>query len=100
MGNTGMMFSDVVGVVNALLSIPPGAFIPLLMFVLVFYFFGKLFRSLVLDGHWVILSLVSLGSYAFAAQMVREGQYVLALGFGAPLLFMGREGYRRLVERF
>lgn len=93
-----MMFSDVVGVVNALLSIPPGAFIPLLMFVLVFWFFGKLFRSLVLGGHWVILGLASLACYAFAAQMVREGQYVPALMFGIPLLFMGREGYKRLLD--
>jgi mannose/fructose/N-acetylgalactosamine-specific phosphotransferase system component IIC len=75
---------------------PPGAFVPLLAFVLVFWILGKIFRSLVLGGHWEILCLAALGFYAFAAQMVRDGQYVLALVLGWPLLFLGREGYKRL----
>lgn len=89
------MFSDVVRVTNALLSLHPGAFAPLLMFVLVFWMLGKLFRAWILNGHWVLLVLAALFFYAIAAQMVREGQYVLALVFGGPMLFLGREGYRR-----
>lgn len=91
-----MMFSDVVGVANALLSLHPGAFAPLLMFVLVFWIAGKVFRAWVLGGHWALLLLAALFFYTLAAQMVREGQYVLALVFGGPLLFLGREGYGRL----
>lgn len=93
------MFSDVVGAVNAVLSLPPGAFMPFLMFALVFYFAGKLFRAVVLEGHPFILAVAALGSYAFAGQMVHEGQYVLAIIFAVPLLFIGQEGYKRLIER-
>ena len=93
-----MMFSDAVSVVGALLSLPPGAFVPLLMYVLVFWVVGKIFRSLVLGGHWALLLLAALFFYTLAAQMVREGQYVLALVFGGPLLFLGREWYRRAAE--
>ena len=67
------------------------------MFALVFWIAGKLFRSWILNGHWVLLLLTALFFYTLAAQMVREGQYVLALVFCGPLLFLGREGYRRLV---
>lgn len=92
-----MMFSDVVSVANALLSLHPGAFAPLLMFVLVFWMLGKLFRTWILNGHWALLVLAALFFYTLAAQMVRDGQYVLALVFGGPLLFLGMEGYRRLI---
>lgn len=94
-----MMFSDVVGAFRALLSMPPGAFVPLLAFVLVFWILGKIFRSLVLGGHWVILCLAALGFYTFAAQMVRDGQYVLALMFGWPLILIGRRTYQILKDR-
>lgn len=92
-----MMFSDVVRVTNALLSLHPGAFAPLLMFALVFWMLGKLFRAWILNGHWALLTLAALFFYAIAAQMVREGQYVLVLLPSIPLAFMGREGYRRLI---
>lgn len=91
-----MMFSDVVGVANALLSLHPGAFAPLLMFVLVFWIAGKLFRAWILGGHWVLLLLAALFFYTLAAQMVRDGQYVLALVFGFPMLFIGRRVYLNL----
>lgn len=94
-----MMFSDAVSVVNALLSFPPGAFVPLLMFVLVFWVVGKIFRSLVLGGHWVILCLAAAGFYTFVAQLVREGQYVLVLMFGWPLILIGRRTYQILKDR-
>lgn len=94
-----MMFSDVVGVANALLSLHPGAFAPLLMFVLIFWIAGKLFRAVVLEGHPFVLAVAALGSYAFAGQMVDDGQYVLAIIFAVPLLFIGKEAYRRLVAR-
>lgn len=88
-----MMFSDVVGVANALLSLHPGAFAPLLMFVLVFWIAGKLFSAWILNGHWALLLLAALFFYTLAAQMVRNGQYVLALVFGIPILFIGRRFY-------
>lgn len=91
------MFSDYVNALRALANLPPGAFIPLLMFALAFYFAGKLFRAVVLDGHPFILAVAALGCYAFAGQMVREGQYVLAIIFAVPLLFIGKEVYRRFV---
>lgn len=91
-----VMFSDYVNALRALLNLPPGAFIPLLMFLLVFGVTGRLFRALVLNGHWITLSLASLGSYAYAGRMVRDGQYVLAIIFTMPLLIIGKESYQRL----
>lgn len=91
-----MMFSDVVSVANALLSLHPGAFIPLIMFTLVFWMLVKLFRTWILNGHWVFLVLAALFFYTLAAQMVREGQHMLALVFGGPLVILGNELYRRL----
>lgn len=93
-----MMFSDVVGVANALLSLHPGAFAPLLMFVLVFWIAGKLFRAWILNGHWALLLLAALFFYTLASQMVREGQYVLAIIFAVPLLFIGRTVYVRIAN--
>jgi hypothetical protein len=93
-----MMFSDVIGVANALLSLHPGAFAPLLMFALVFWIAGKLFRAWILNGHWALLLLAALFFYTLAAQMVRDGQYVLALVFGGPLLLIGQAGYKRLLN--
>lgn len=93
-----MMFSNVVNAIDALLTMPPGAYVPLLMFVLIFWFLGKVFRSLVLDGHWVILGIVALGCYAFAGQMVNEGQHILSLIFLIPMIFIGVEAYKRLTR--
>jgi mannose/fructose/N-acetylgalactosamine-specific phosphotransferase system component IID len=93
-----MMFSNVVNFLDAIISLPPGAFIPLLMFLLFFWLLGKLFRTLILDGHWVILCTVALGCYSFAAQMVSEGNYVPSVIFFIPLLFIGAEAYKRLVS--
>ena len=93
-----MMFKDVVSVANALLSLHPGAFIPLIMFTLVFWMLGKLFRAWILNGHWALLVLAALFFYTLAAQMVRDGQYVLALLSSIPIAFMGREGYKNLTN--
>lgn len=92
-----MMFSNVIGVANALLSLHPGAFAPIIMFALVFWMLGKIFRTWILNGHWALLVLAALFFYTLAAQMVRDGQYVLAFVLSSPMVFMGREGYRRLI---
>lgn len=92
-----VMFSDFVNALRAIADMPAAAFLPFLAFALVFWVLGKLFRALVLSGHTLILLLVALGVYAMAGQMVREGQYVLAIIAAVPLLFIGREGYRRLL---
>jgi hypothetical protein len=44
-----------------------------------------------------LLVLAALFFYTLAAQMVRDGQYVLAFVLSSPMVFMGREGYRRLI---
>lgn len=92
------MFSDVVGPVNTILSLHPGAFVPLLMYALIFWFFGKMFRSLVLDGHWIILTLTSLGFYLIAAHLLRDGSIMAAFVMSWPLLFLGHQAYKRLVN--
>lgn len=92
-----VMFSDYVNALRALANLPPGAFVPLLMFALVFYFAGKFFKAWVLEGHPFILALAAVVNYAFVGQMMQERQYILAIIFAVPLLFIGREGYRRLL---
>jgi hypothetical protein len=91
------MFSDVVSVANALLSLNQSAFVLVLMFLLVFWVSGKLLRSWILDRHWALLLLVAILIYAIAMQKFLTGQYILAFLISLPLLFLGREGYRRLV---
>ena len=92
-----MMFSDYVNAIRGLFNLPVEAFIPLLFFSLVFFFGWKLFRALVLRGHWFILVIVTIAVYLAASKMMQEGQYLLALIASIPLLFTGREGYRRLL---
>jgi hypothetical protein len=91
-----ILFSDYVGALRALVALPPSAYIMLLMFVGVGFIVGKIFRSLVLRGHSVILTMVALVNYGFVANFFETGQVVLAIMFFTPLLFMGREAYLRL----
>jgi hypothetical protein len=91
-----ILFSDYVGALRALVALPPSAYIMLLMFVGVGFLVGKIFRSLVLRGHPVILTMVALVNYGFVANFFETGQVVLAIMFFTPLLFMGREAYLRL----
>lgn len=91
-----VMFSDYVGAICALVALPSSAYIMLLMFVGVGFLVGKIFRSLVLRGHPVILTLAALANYGVVANFFETGQVVLAIMFFTPLLFMGREAYLRL----
>jgi hypothetical protein len=91
-----ILFSDYVGALRALVVLLPSAYIMLLMFVGVGFIVGKIFRSRVLRGHPVILTMVALVNYGFVANFFETGQVVLAIMFFTPLLFMGREAYLRL----
>lgn len=90
------MFSDFIHVIEQILNLPPATFLALLPFVLVFWFLGKIFRALVLEGHWVILSGTALCCYAITQAFWNDGQYVLSLPLLIVLFIMGIEGYRRL----
>lgn len=92
------MFSDYVNALRALANLLPGAFVPLSMFILVFWIAGKLFRAWILSGHWALLLFASLFLYTLAAQMAREEQYILALVFAGPLLYLGAVTYRKLIK--
>jgi hypothetical protein len=91
-----ILFSDYIGALRALVNLPSSAYIMLLMFIGVGFFVGKIFRALVLRGHFVILTMVALVNYGFVANFFETGQVVLAIMFFTPLLFMGREAYLRL----
>lgn len=91
-----MMFSDVVVVFRTLFNLPYTALIPLLIFGVVFWFLGKIFRAMVLEGHWFVHLLAALILYIFAASSIKNNQYVLALMFGVPILFIGHRAYHNL----
>lgn len=92
-----MMFSGLVGIFTALLSMPPGVFIPLLAFSLIFWMFSKIFQAVVLQGSWIILSFTALGLLSVLSQMIKEEQPLLVFVTSVPLFFVGKEVYRRLV---
>lgn len=94
-----ILFSDYVGALRALASLPSSAYIMFLVFVGVGFIAGKFFRALVLQGHPIILTMVALVNYGFVANFFETGQVVLAIIFFTPLLFMGREAYNRLAGR-
>ncbi len=91
-----IMFSDYVGALRALVSLPSSAYIMLLIFVGVGFIAGNFFRALALRGHPIILTMVALVNYGLVADFFETGQVVLAIMFFMPLLFMGREAYLRL----
>lgn len=92
-----ILFSDYVGALRAIASLPSSAYIMLLMFVGVGFIAGKFFRALVLQGHPIILTMVALVNYGVVTHFFETGQVVLAILFFTPLFFMGREMYKRLV---
>lgn len=93
-----MMFSDVVGIANSLLSIPPNTLLPLLVLMIPAWFVGRLMRSLMESSHAFFLVLAGFLFYSIAASQGQQGKNGIAFFCAIPLVFIGNEVYRRLVR--
>lgn len=94
-----MMFSDYIAAIHTLLHLPVATLIPLaLAFTIVFWLLSGVFRSVVLDGHSVVLAGVGFITASLVAGLLHDGQPANALAFFVPAVLMGKEAYRRLLN--
>lgn len=93
-----MMVSDFFSLIAGLSHLDASILIPFVPFALVAWLFAKLFQALVLRGGVVALGIAGAILWLITQGFWNEGQYVLSLLPVVPLIFVGREGYRRLLS--